>query len=114
MSPTTEAGRVSVLYAVESGDYSDYVLHCLFTTEELAQRYIEALATAAANDERQWGATTPEAWQAEQNAARVRLTIGLYQLWDALPIVDDGPLYEQGHTEPLAAARTALSPEPDA
>lgn len=89
MSPET------MVYAVESGSYSDHIIHALFATRELAAAYIEAVAAAELRHERaMWGPdSAPYRTAADYS-------IKTYQLWDKLPLVEDKLGSEQDHRTP--------------
>lgn len=91
------------VYAVTHGDYSSYMILCLFDTEELARGYIEALHRAddirVANDE--W-AFRVFGERGDPWAPKVEP----FQLWDAVPVVTipawglrDDVINEDGETE---------------
>jgi hypothetical protein len=70
---------VRTVYAISSGSYSDYTVHCLLETRELAQAYIDALkanreAIAVKN-----GETYGYDYHTEG--------IEEFQMWSALPIL---------------------------
>lgn len=68
--------RVRTVYAVSSGDYSDYSVHCLFETKELAQAYIDAYSAA-------------ERVVSENGGyAHDDMRIETFQLWSAVPHVE--------------------------
>lgn len=93
------------IWAVESGEYSDHSLHALFETEELAQRYLDALVEAGVRYEASWQGVGLDR-DYEANSIRNELSIVPYQLWDVLPVVEDGPRYAQDHTEPPPVAES--------
>ncbi len=47
------------VYAVSSGDYSDYGVHCVFEREEDALRYVRILNRAKMDQLRKWYASNP-------------------------------------------------------
>ena len=79
---------MKTVWAVTHGEYSDYMVLCLFETKELAEQYREALW--AADDRRiieddnlsfrVFGGRGEETWGG--------LNIEPYQLWDVVPVVD--------------------------
>lgn len=62
------------VYAVTSGDYSSYHVHCLFETVELAEEYIAALQAAANAVEPNYEPSIDAGWEP-------------FQLWDVVPVV---------------------------
>lgn len=73
---------MKTVYAVESGDYSDYTVHALFETRELAEAYIAALVAAdLAQEKRMWGYDEPSRLAGDYSVTP-------YQLWDTVPVFD--------------------------
>jgi hypothetical protein len=70
---------VKTIYGITSGSYSDYTVHCLFETEELAKKYIATmnenmLRAGDLNNGPGW--TYGTGWDIEE-----------FQFWDTLPVV---------------------------
>lgn len=71
------------VYAVTHGDYSSYMVLCLFETKELAEAYIEALHQA---DDRREEAG-PDEWRRFGDRESRELCIEEFELWDVVPVV---------------------------
>lgn len=67
------------IYAVSSGDYSAYYVHCLFEREADATEYATAMEAARAEVQQNFHPGSPPV----ESEHRVEP----FQLWDAVPIV---------------------------
>lgn len=78
---------MKTVWAVTHGDYSDYMVLCLFETEELAKQYCEALW--AADDKRtEKEELSFRVFGRREDVSYSGLRIESFQLWDAVPVVD--------------------------
>ncbi len=92
------------VWAVQSGEYSDYGVHCLFLTEDLAVQYAARINGLESDEQRRWQELEDD-WPARQHGAlrvehkaldgkmRTRYGnqcfVGPFQLWDELPVVGE-------------------------